>query len=152
MRDQDIAEICQLKYRYFRHLDLKEMDQLGEQLTDDCEARYDGGKLSFSGKDAIIEFLTASLGGPSIISEHNGHHPEIVVEDSENATGLWYLEDRVLIAEADLEIGGTAIYEDRYRKVQGEWKIAETGYQRIFEEQRTYSTQLLISMTNRFNP
>jgi len=58
----------------------------------------------------------------------------------------------VLIAEADLEIGGTAIYEDRYRKVQGEWKIAETGYQRIFEEQRTYSTQLLISMTNRFNP
>ena len=42
MSDQDIAEICQLKYRYFRHLDLKEMDQLGEQLTDDCEARYDG--------------------------------------------------------------------------------------------------------------
>ena len=29
---------------------------------------------------------------------------------------------------------GTAIYKDRYEKVDGKWLIAMTGYTRIFEE------------------
>jgi hypothetical protein len=29
---------------------------------------------------------------------------------------------------------GSALYSDRYCKVNGEWKIAYTGYKRLYEE------------------
>jgi hypothetical protein len=147
----EIASICQVKYQYFRHLDLKEFDQLGELLTEGCSAAYDNGNLSFEGRASIIDFLSSSLSDAGIISEHHGHHPEITIDGPGSAHGVWYLEDRVLIPAADLEIGGTAFYEDRYEKVGEDWKIAATGYTRVFEEQRTFTTQSLISFSNRFS-
>lgn len=152
MRLEDEAAIKDLKYRYFRHLDLKEFEALGELLTDDCDAAYDNGNLSFSGRASIVEFLTSSLSNPQIISEHHGHHPEITFLGEDEATGVWYLEDRVLIPEADLEIGGTAFYSDRYVRTAEGWRIAATGYQRVFEEQRVFSTRALTKLTTRFSP
>ena len=151
MSSDDNEKILTLKYRYFRHLDLKEFDALGELLTIECAAKYDNGNLSFDGRSAIVEFLSSSLGNNSIISEHHGHHPEITFESDSVATGVWYLEDRVIIPDADLEIAGTAFYEDRYVKENGEWKIAETGYIRVFEEHRIFSTRALSSFSHRFS-
>ena len=68
----------------------------------------------------------------------------------DEAIGVWYLEDRVIIPAADLEIGGTAFYEDRYLRVDGRWRIAATGYTRVFEERRVFSTRALQAFTNRF--
>jgi hypothetical protein len=150
VRHDDHEQILALKHAYFRTLDLKEFDQLGELLTEDCAAGYDGGNLSFTGRTAIVEFLSGSLSDPGIISEHHGHHPEITWISDDEAIGVWYLEDRVIIPAADLEIGGTAFYEDRYRRVDGRWRIAATGYSRVFEERRTFSTRELQSFTNRF--
>jgi len=150
MEADDIASICQLKYQYFRHLDLKEYDQLGELLTEDCVARYDDGNLTFEGRAAIVEFLTSAMGNNSLISKHHGHHPEITLSGSDSAHGVWYLEDSVIIPGADLEISGTAFYEDTYRRVDGLWRIAETGYARVFEEQREFSTKTLKSFKHRF--
>ncbi len=45
---------------------------------------------------------------------------------------------------ADLEIGGTAFYEDRYRRTSEGWRIAHTGYMRVFEEHRTHSTMAVL--------
>lgn len=151
MRHDDIQAILELKYRYFRHLDLKEFDALGALLTEDCEAGYDNGNLSFAGRQAIVDFLSTSLSDAGIISEHHGHHPEITFNGDDEATGVWYLEDRVLIPAADLEIGGTAFYSDTYRLIDGEWKISSTGYRRVFEERRTFSTRELQSFTSRFD-
>lgn len=151
MRLDDIQAIVELKYRYFRHLDLKEFDALGALLTEDCEAGYDNGNLAFSGRQAIVDFLTTSLSDAGIISEHHGHHPEITFQGDDLAIGIWYLEDRVLIPAVDLEIGGTAFYEDTYRRIDGTWMIARTGYQRVFEERRSFSTRELQSFSNRFD-
>jgi len=151
MRHDDIAAITRLKYQYFRHLDLKEFDALGALLTDGCTAAYDDGNLSFEGRDAIVSFLSDSLSSAGLISEHHGHHPEIDFNGDESATGVWYLEDRVLIPEADLEISGTAFYEDRYERVDGQWRIAHTGYVRVFEEQRDFSTRALKKFSSRFD-
>ncbi|HUC04463.1 MAG TPA: nuclear transport factor 2 family protein, partial [Acidimicrobiales bacterium] len=92
------------------------------------------------------------LGDPGMVTQHHGHHPEITFVSSAAAEGTWYLQDRVIIPGADLEIAGTAFYSDRYVKEDGSWKIAHTGYMRVFEEHRTHSTMAVRSLRSRFGP
>lgn len=140
MEPSEIESICQVKYRYFRLLDLKRFTELGALLTEDATTGYQSGELRQSGRDAIVAFLQESLGDPGIVTMHNGHHPEIVLHDDTTATGRWYLEDRVIVPADDFELHGTAIYEDRYQKVDAVWMISHTGYDRIYEEHLRYSS------------
>lgn len=39
-----------------------------------------------------------------------------------------------LMLDDDLVVRGYAYYEDRFVKHEGAWRIAHSGYQRIFEE------------------
>jgi hypothetical protein len=146
----EIEAIKQVKYSYFRLLDLKRFDELGELLTAGCTASYEDGRRSFEGRAAIVRFLTDSLADPGIVTEHHGHHPEVVVTGQDTATGVWYLQDRVIVAGADLEIGGTAFYRDEYVKTDGRWYIAHTEYERVFEEHRVHSTMAVTSFRSRF--
>jgi predicted GH43/DUF377 family glycosyl hydrolase len=148
---EDIEAIHQLKYRYFRLLDTKRFTELGELLTDDATTAYQSGELSYEGRAAIVAFLEESLGNSDIVTMHHGHHPEIEVTSPTTATGVWYLEDRVIVRAMDFEIIGTLLYDDRYVKVDGQWKIEHTGYERIFEEHRQFSTGQLRSFHARFD-
>lgn len=123
-----------LKYAYLRLLDTKRWDELAETFTEDATVAYDSGRYSFTGRDAIMEFLRGALGDPKIVSMHHAHHPEIEMIDTTHARGRWYLEDMVIFTEASLVIRGAAFYEDRYRKQDGRWLIEHTGYVRTFEE------------------
>lgn len=152
MTDDAHEAIRRLKYAYFRLLDTKQFAELGELLTEDATTAYESGSHAQSGRAAIVEFLSSSLGDPGIVHVHNGHHPEIEVHADGTASGTWYLEDRVIIPAADLVIGGTALYDDRYVLVDGEWKIRHTGYRRIYEERRKHSTGEVLSFTSRFQP
>jgi len=147
----EIEAIRQLKYRYFRFLDTKQFEALGELLTEDATTAYQSGELSYRGRHAIVAFLDEALGSADIVTQHNGHHPEITLTSPTTATGVWYLEDRVVVRAMDFEIIGTLLYDDRYVKVDGEWKIEHTGYERIFEERRRLSDGALRSFTARFD-
>lgn len=146
----ELEAIRRLKYAYFRTLDLKEFDQLGMLLTEDATAAYEDGTTVLEGRDAIVAWLQSVLGDPGIVTEHHGHHPEVTFISESEAHGTWYLQDRVIVPSADLEIGGTAFYEDRYRLTSEGWRIAHTGYTRVFEEHRTHSTMAVRSFTSRF--
>ncbi len=148
----ELEAIRRLKYAYFRTLDLKQFDALGELLADDATAAYEDGRTVLEGRSAIVTWLAAALGSADIVTEHHGHHPEIDITSATTATGTWYLQDRVVVPSADLEIGGTAFYSDRYVKGDGGWRIAHTGYMRVFEEHRTHSTMAVRSFTSRFGP
>lgn len=148
----ELEAIRRLKYAYFRTLDLKQFDELGRLLTEDATAAYEDGRTVLTGREAIVTWLSAALGSPDIATEHHGHHPEIDLTSATTATGTWYLQDRVIIPSADLEIGGTAFYSDRYVKTDDGWRIAHTGYMRVFEEHRTHSTLAVRSFTSRFAP
>jgi SnoaL-like protein len=148
----ELESIRRLKYAYFRTLDLKEFDSLGRLLTEDCTAAYEDGKTVLEGRDHIVTWLSEALSSPGIATEHHGHHPEIDFTSATTATGTWYLQDRVIIPAADLEIGGTALYSDRYVLTDDGWRIAHTGYMRVFEEHRRHSTMEVLSFTSRFDP
>jgi SnoaL-like domain len=146
----ELEAIRQLKYAYFRTLDLKQFDELGRLLTEDATAGYEDGKTVLEGRAAIVAWLASVLSDPGMVTEHHGHHPEITLTSDTEAQGTWYLQDRVIIPAADLEIGGTAFYEDRYRRTPAGWRIAHTGYTRVFEEHRTHSSLEVRSFTSRF--
>ena len=151
MQPDDFAALCALKHAYFRHLDLKEFDQLEALFTEGATASYQDGASSFAGREAIMEFLRTSMATHDLISMHHGHHPELRSIDDDHAEGTWYLVDRVILPKMDYEIGGTAFYADRYERVGGRWRIAHTGYERVFEEHRTHSTGALLRFTSRFD-
>ena len=134
---QDLIEkdhIKQLKARYFRGLDTKNWDLFSSTMTSDVEGRYSDGKLSFDGRETLVQFMKENLSDGTTITMHHGHHPEISVNaDASLATGVWYLQDMVIDLVGKTRLYGAAVYTDEYRKVDGQWLISKTGYSRTFE-------------------
>ena len=137
MTPEDLVEIeaiKRLKYRYVRHLDLKEFDELETLFVEDATATYSDGTYTFDDRAGIIAFLREALGSTTMLTSHKVHQPEIDLTGPDTATGTWGLEDVVILADQKLTIRGAAFYADRYEKVDGEWRIRHTGYQRVYEE------------------
>lgn len=150
-RLMEIERIKQLKYRYFRHLDLKEWDALEALFTADATSSYGDGKFAYSGREKIMEFLRGALGRPTILTAHHGHHPEIELTGPETARGTWALGDQVIDLEHGFVLRGAAFYEDEYRKESGEWRLAATGYRRTYEEMEPRRADGPVRLTaNRF--
>ena len=64
---------------------------------------------------------------------HHGHMPEITLSGADEAEGVWYLEDIFIDVEQRTHTIGSAIYKDRYCRVNGQWQIARSEYDRVFE-------------------
>jgi hypothetical protein len=147
MHGDAVEEIRQLKYRYLRALDLKHWDEFAATLTEDATGEYgspSGGRpLSFQGRDAIVDYMRDALSN-SIITVHSCTHPEISVEGDE-ATGSWCLDDTVIVPEHRMLIRGAAYYSDRYRREDGVWRIAHTGYDRIYETAEPFAEGLRVT-------
>ena len=129
----DIHEIQQLKYRYFRVLDTKQWDDFRECFVPEATASYSDGALTFEGREAIVDYMRNNM-GPGLYSMHNGHHPEIQVH-GDTATGIWYLQDKVLVPEFDFALEGCGLYFDEYLRTAEGWRIKHIGYRRTFETQ-----------------
>ena len=130
----EIEAIKRLKYKYLRCVDQKRWDELAETFTADATTSYGDGKLSFSGRDKILEFLSRSMSAPTFHSAHHVHHPEIDLTSDTTARGTWALEDTVIEMAAGWALRGAAFYSDEYVKQAGRWLIQHTGYKRIYEE------------------
>ena len=135
-----IEAIKRLKARYARALDTKDWDLLATLFALNARSAYSDGLLAFEGRDAIIEFLEGALGTTDIVHMHQVHSPEIEITSDATARGTWYFEDTVINTTASTEhslgrtvLTGTGIYHDEYERVDGEWLISVTGYERIFE-------------------
>lgn len=130
----EIEAIKRLKYKYLRCLDQKLWDELTECFVENATSAYGGGKYSYEGRDAILEFLRDAMGADTFHSSHQVHQPEIDLTSETTARGIWALEDVVIDLKWDITIRGAAFYEDEYVKKDGVWKIQHTGYKRTYEE------------------
>jgi hypothetical protein len=139
-----LEEIKRLKYRYLRGVDLKLWDEVADTFTADATADYGthavgGDGKQFEGRDAIVEFLTQSLGN-GIITVHHAAQPEIDV-DGDTATGRWSFTDRVIVPEHKVIIEGAAFYEDTYRRESdGVWRMSHIGYVRTYESMMSFDS------------
>ncbi|MBN2623707.1 MAG: nuclear transport factor 2 family protein [Acidimicrobiales bacterium] len=130
----EIEQIHQLKYRYVRFIDTKRWDDLAGLFTADATAAYGGGATTLAGRDAIMDFLTTSMADESMLTSHKVHQPEIALTGPDSATGVWALDDVVVLGGLGMTVRGASYYDDRYSKVEGHWRIAHTGYRRVYEE------------------
>jgi hypothetical protein len=130
----EMEQIKRLKYKYLRCLDQKLWDEMVGCFTEDAVAEYSGGKYTYDGRQAILDFLRRSMGAESFHSSHRVHHPELELTSETTATGVWALEDVVVETKWEITIRGAAFYRDEYVKEQGRWRIRRTGYLRTYEE------------------
>jgi hypothetical protein len=130
----ELELVKRLKYRYIRCLDLKLFDEIGECFIPEATASYGGGAYTCVGRDAIVQFLRTSMGSTTMLTSHKVHHPEIELTGPDTATGVWALDDVVLLTDVSLTVRGAAFYTDDYVKVGDDWRIRHTSYKRVYEE------------------
>ncbi len=133
-RLMDIEAIKQLKHAYFRCIDTANLEELGTLFHEDVSVSFIGGAYEWKtqGKKEYLDNIGISFSNQSI-GHHNGHQPEIQMLSETEATGIWYLADHMWILNHNAKTSGTALYWDRYLKVDGKWLIKDTSYERLYE-------------------
>ena len=130
----DMEAVRRLKHAYFRCLDTANWEEMSEIFHEDVEVHFVGGNYEWklSGREEYLKAIQSSFTRESV-GHHNGHHPEIQILSEDEATGVWYLADNMWVMNHNFFTTGTAIYWDRYLKIDGRWTIKDTRYERIYE-------------------
>ena len=133
-RLMDMEAVRQLKHAYFRCIDSANFDELATLFHEDVLVHFKGGNYEWKlqGRAEYLESIQKSF-TKNAIGHHNGHQPEIQILSESEATGIWYLADQMWILDHDFYTAGTALYWDRYLKLDGRWLIKDTKYERIYE-------------------
>ena len=130
----DIEAIKTLKHRYFRFMTFRDYDALEALLTEDVETSYSDGKYSFDDRSALITFLRDAM----VESEGNTVYwmagmPEITLTGADRATGVWAFSHYHFMAKIGQVNELLAYYDDEYRREDGQWRIARTGYRVVLD-------------------
>ena len=129
---EDIEAIRMLKAKYFRCVDQNHWDELAEVFTEDAVADY-SADIHLDGRKAIIEFLTKTVGKDSFTTAHQGHNAEIEITGDDTATGIFALQDRLIIRGIST-LTGWGLYQDEYVRTAGGWRIKHITLTRLLEE------------------
>ena len=126
---EDIEAIKNLKARYFRLLDTKQWDEWREVFSTDFSALFEGPHpdIEFHSRDELVDTNRGILA--EVVTVHQGHTPEIEITGTDTATGIWAMYDRVELPGNAFE--GWGHYHEKYRKVDGEWKISHIHLKRL---------------------
>jgi hypothetical protein len=146
MLDLEAIELIkQLKSRYFRFLDTGNMQGLRSVFSEDPGIHYRSPSYEYKkqGWGELAAFFEESF-SKTKFGIHTGHHPEITVS-GDTATGIWYLHDKFVSLDSGITFEGSAIYQDRYVKEEGEWKIEFSEYDRLFEEITKRNDDMMIT-------
>lgn len=133
-RLMDMEAIKQLKHAYFRCIDTANLEELATLFHEKVKVRFKGGgyEWNLDSRQEYVDNIGMAF-SKAAIGQHNAHHPEIQLLSETEATGMWYLADNMWLLNHNTLTTGTALYWDRYEKVDGKWLIKETRYERIYE-------------------
>ena len=132
---EDVESIKMVKAKYWRCIDRKLWDELGECFSEDAITDYGPGK-QLKGNNLVVEFFRNKSNAriPTAIQIHHGHNPEIRLISSHEASGIWQIFNYRIDTESNMgtRIGG--FYTDTYLKEKGEWKISSSVMNYLFWE------------------
>jgi len=136
---EDVEAIKRLKARYAHAADAKytldhqrktqeEIDPIA-RIQAGCfteDAIWDGGPQwgASHGRDAIYQMVRKSVWSMTM---HYFLMPHIEV-NGHNAKGRWYLWQTATMTEGNRSMIMSAVTDDEYRKVEGEWLISKTVF------------------------
>lgn len=124
----DLEAIKTLKARYFRCMDSKDWPGLADCFTEDLVADFSKGPGMYcEGRDNYMAQISEILKDASTV--HHGHMPEIELIDTDGATGIWAMDDIVIMP--GVELRGWGHYHETYRKEDGQWRIARIRLSRL---------------------
>lgn len=134
-RLEALEAIQRLKHRYLNACDLKQVESIRDCFAEG-EILIDYGPIgTFRDRDSFVALYRELACQPRVIDLHHGANPEIYLlgEDGDEAVGRWALCYCNLDAEtgATRKLGG--FYQDRYRRVDGQWRIVATAFRGHFE-------------------
>ncbi|MCZ4343002.1 nuclear transport factor 2 family protein [Sphingomonadaceae bacterium G21617-S1] len=122
-----IEEIKALKARYFRFLDTKDWPGLRSVFMPEAVIEVPEAVAEPQPLDQALAFIEAAVDGG--VSIHFGHMPEIFIESSDRARGIWAMDDRIYWSTDKAAVLGYAQlrgfghYHETYERLGGEWKI-----------------------------
>lgn len=138
----DIEQIRQLKARYFRFMDGKDWEAYRTVFTDDVMFDVRGGMAAtepgmeypdppITGADGAVAFIRDGL--QHLVSAHQGFMPEIELTGPDSARGVWAMTDVLRAGQGApfQTVRGYGHYHEEYRRVAGEWKIANLRLTRL---------------------
>ena len=112
-------------------------DGMESLLAEDIECSYSDGKYTFSGRNELMQFLRASHDQATVegLSYWHVQMPEIEFQSDSEATGIWAMYHFNMNKTENQQLEMFSYYSDQYVKINDEWKIKVTGYQRIMEQE-----------------
>jgi hypothetical protein len=126
----DLEAIRQLKARYCRFLDAKDVEGWRSVFTTDVVVKLDMGVSTggadpmtappVEGVDNFVPMVLASLENAATM--HHCHTPEITLTSPTTATGIWAMEDWIIFREGR-ELHGAGHYRETYENQDGTWRI-----------------------------
>jgi hypothetical protein len=140
-----IEEIKQLRAKYFRFGDTKQLDEMKKLFAEDCVVDLSGsvtdpetgvdifpevGSQVLKGPD---EIMTAYGAGTGVTSVHHGYNSEIEITGDNSAKGVWAMTDRLFFSDAYpvKALTGYGHYHETYLRVDGVWKFHSIRLTRI---------------------
>ena len=126
----ELEELRQLKARYCRFLDTKDVEAWRGVFTPDVVVTLDMA-VGVGGADpqtaapieGVDNFVPMVLGGlEGVATVHHCHTPELTLTSASTATGIWAMEDMLFFAD-DSRMHGAGHYHETYEKRDGSWRI-----------------------------
>ncbi len=127
---EEIQAIRRLKARYWRSLDYRRFDELGQCFAEDGMIDVPENNFTLRGPQQISEVMPQALAG--MVTVHQGHNEDIAITGPGTATGRWTLHDILYHSATGVKSVGWGFYEDDFVKVDGEWKIKTVRLKRPF--------------------
>ena len=122
---EDINAIRQLKARYLRACDLKQVDDLRDTLLPDVRLDYQNFPL-FTDREAFIAIFEQMACQGGVYDLHHAGNADISLTGPDEATGRWTLNFRTIILATRTVTHLVVDYADVYRRREGRWRIAES--------------------------
>jgi hypothetical protein len=133
-------QIRRLKAQYCRFLDNKQWSKWGDLFTPDATVAATGdgddAKGLVAGREKIVKWVSDQVG--KAITVHHVFAPEIDIESSVYATGVWAMEDHVTFPDhvegPFKSLNGFGHYHETYVAEGGRWYIKSIRLSRLRQD------------------